>query len=117
MRILSRSDGRLANDLDGRRPGEQLMAGKPHVTHASGSELFDQAVASDPDTVVQQVIANLQNRVLTACERRAQHVSKLPDIAWPPVALQPLERLIRKYRNGPARLFRLPAQDVRGEHG
>src|SRR5262245_4530392 len=116
MRILSGADGRLANDLDGRRAGEQLMAGKPHLTHASGSELLDQAVASDPDAVVQQVIANLQNRVLAARERRTQHVSKLADIAWPSVALQPLERLIRKDRNGTARLFCLPAQDIRGEH-
>ena len=110
--VLAASDRRLANDLDGRRPGQQLMTRQPDLAHASRSEPLDQAVAADAHAVVQQVIADLQDRALTDRQRGPEHVAQLAKIAGPAIALQPLQRFVRDDRHGPPGLFGLAPEDV-----
>src|SRR5687767_5536752 len=91
------------------------MARQPHLAHAARAEPLDQAVAADAQVVVEELLADLEDRALTRREREAQDVAKFTEVARPPVVLQSLQRLVRQDRNDPPRLLGQTTEDERRE--
>ena len=106
---------RLPDELDGRGPGQQVMPGKPDLSHPPRAESLDQAIAANAKAVVEQLFSNFQNRSLTRRQRALENAPKLTYVAGPPVAPQPFQRFLGDDRNGSSGLLGLTLKNVTGE--
>ena len=79
----------LPNQLHRRGTGEEPVLRQPHFAHAAGSQLRDQAVAADRQSIVQRLFVDLEHRPPGHQDRALEHGVQLPDVAWPCVTFEP----------------------------